>query len=249
MGLSVARQVRFIERVLVSSCIGGPGGQLVEADGNGLAQVHGGLAVVGGDFNKELAPGEIFAGETVFFRAEDEGNLAAARELRCNQGRERGKRDDRLLGFAMGEGSGADDECAFGHGFGQALRAAGDLEEFFGPDSRFRLTPMRLIRRDDGEMRKAEVGHGARGRSDIEGIAWRDQHHADGMGFRGQETIVVPRRPWRRAEAGSCYTAFTYGPRYGFSFGCGGTVVRDGALVLHAGLGSGHQRQLQRARP
>ena len=53
-------------------------GQLVEANGDGLAQIHGGLAGIGGDFDEQVAEGKVFAGEAVLFRAEDEGDAAAA---------------------------------------------------------------------------------------------------------------------------------------------------------------------------
>ncbi len=58
--------------------------QLVEADGDGLAEVHGGLARVGGNFNEHVAAGKVFAGEAVFFRAEDQGD-AARRGRSCFQ--------------------------------------------------------------------------------------------------------------------------------------------------------------------
>jgi hypothetical protein len=166
---------------------------------------------VGGDLDQQLAPGEVFAGEAVFFRAEDEGNAGAVGAFTFEERSEVGKGDDRLLGLAVGEGSGADDQGAVGHGFGQGLRAAGVLEELFSSDSRLRLAPVGLVGGNDGEVRKAEVGHGARGRAYVEGIAWRDQHHADEMGFRGQETIVVRRQP-RRRGAGGLLHCFTYGP-------------------------------------
>jgi len=38
---------------------------------------------------------------------------------------------------------------------------------------------------------KAEVGHGAGGGADVEGIARRNEYDMDGMGGSGQETIVV----------------------------------------------------------
>jgi len=59
---------------------GGEGarGEFVETDGGGLSEIHGGLAGIGGDFNEDVAPGEVFAGEAVFFRSEDESYSATA---------------------------------------------------------------------------------------------------------------------------------------------------------------------------
>ena len=172
------------------------GGELVEADGDRLAEIHGRLAGVGGDLDEQMAPGEVFAGEAVFFRTEDEGDAGGA--FLFDIGSEIRKGEDGLLGLAMSEGSGADDEGAVGDGLGQALCAAGLLEDIFRPDSRLRFAPVGLVGRNDGEIREAEVGHGAGGGADVEGIARRDQHDADGIGFRGQKTIVVPRRARRR---------------------------------------------------
>jgi hypothetical protein len=90
--------------------------QFVEADGYGLAEIHGWLAGVGGDFDEQVAPGKIFAGEAVFFRTEDEGYSAAASELLLDDGREIGELDYFLLGLAVGEGPGADDQRAVGYG-------------------------------------------------------------------------------------------------------------------------------------
>ncbi len=54
--------------------------QFVETDGGGLAKVHRGLARVGGDLDKRMAQGEIFAGEAVLFRAEDESDVSIRRK-------------------------------------------------------------------------------------------------------------------------------------------------------------------------
>lgn len=53
----------------------GPG-EVVKADGDGLAEIHGWLARVGGDFDQHVAEGEVVASQAVLFRAEDEGNAA-----------------------------------------------------------------------------------------------------------------------------------------------------------------------------
>ena len=49
----------------------GCAGDFVEADGDGLAEVHGGLGVVGFNDDESVAPGEVVAGKAVFFTAED----------------------------------------------------------------------------------------------------------------------------------------------------------------------------------
>ena len=98
----------------------GANGDLVEADSGGLAEVHGGLAGIGGDFDEVMAEGELFAGEAVFFGAEDEGYLA--RRVIEFAGEERGELielRDGLLRFAVGESAGAEDEGGVADGFGE----------------------------------------------------------------------------------------------------------------------------------
>ena len=59
--------------------------EFVEADRNGLAQVHRGLARVGRDFDEQMAIGQIFARKAMFFRAKDKGDAAAAWSSCCDQ--------------------------------------------------------------------------------------------------------------------------------------------------------------------
>lgn len=158
-----------------------PCGDFIQADGNGLAQIHGGLAGIGGDFDEQMAMGEVVGGEATLFRAEDERDAAAAFELTVDRRGEMGQRDDLLLGFAAGEGCGADHERAVGDGLLQGCGFAGLGEELRRPDGGFGLTPVRLMRRHDGQAAQAEVSHGAGGRSYIEGIARRDEDDADAV--------------------------------------------------------------------
>jgi hypothetical protein len=95
-------------------------GELIEANGNGLAQVHRGLEGVGGDLDQDVAPGEVFAGKSMFFRAEDQGDAAAAGQFLGDQRSEFGKQDNPLLRLAPGEGSGADDQGAIGDSLGKS---------------------------------------------------------------------------------------------------------------------------------
>ena len=52
---------------------------------------------------------------------------------------------------------------------------------------------MGRIGRDDGEMRKAEVGHGPRDRPDVERIARGNENYVDAvaLGLSEQDLIVV----------------------------------------------------------
>ncbi len=155
----------------------GAGGKLIQTDGDGLAQIHRGLAGIGGNLNQDVAMGEILAGESVFFRAEDEGYASTAAQLLGDERSQRGKRNDRLLWLTVCEGSSACDQSTAGDGLGQIRRFHGIQEQLWRSHCRAGLAPCGRKGRDDVEMRKAEVGHRAGGRSDVEGIAWRDQHH------------------------------------------------------------------------
>jgi hypothetical protein len=90
--------------------------KFVEADGDSLREVHGGLAGMGGDFDEVMAERKILAREAALFRTEDESDAAAASESGENDGSESGKRYDGLLGLAASEGCGAEDERAIGDG-------------------------------------------------------------------------------------------------------------------------------------
>ncbi len=80
-------------------------GELVEADGGGLAQIHGGLARVGGDFDEYIAVGKIVAGEAVFLRAEDESGAVGGGEFPGKERGEIGQGNDGLARLSMGDGA------------------------------------------------------------------------------------------------------------------------------------------------
>ena len=155
---------------------------------------------------------EVFAREAALLRAEDEGDAAVSGQLILNERRQLRQRNDRLLGLAMLERSCANDQGAIGYRVRQALRAFCVLEKVFGADGGLRLAPVRLIRGDDGEAREAEVGHGPRRRSYIEGIARRDEDHVEtvAMGF-GEQGIHCSARnrvqSWRRPQGCSSLKA------------------------------------------
>ena len=97
----------------------GADGELVKADGGGLSEVHGGLARVGRDFDEVVAEGEVFAREAVFFWTEDDGDCSSIVEFAGDDGSEMVEADDGLLGFAVGERAGAEDEGGVANGFGE----------------------------------------------------------------------------------------------------------------------------------
>jgi hypothetical protein len=106
--------------------------------------------------------------------------------------RECGEREAALIGFAMGECAGAEDEGAVCDSFGEVLCTLGVLEKTFGLDCGPGFSPVRLIRRDNREMREAEVGHGARDGANVERVARADEDDLDvvALGSGEQEMIV-----------------------------------------------------------
>jgi hypothetical protein len=51
--------------------------------------------------------------------------------------------------------------------------------------------PVRFVGRDYGEMRKAEVGHGAGHGANVEWVARRNENDVDGLRLERQEMIVA----------------------------------------------------------
>ena len=99
----------------------GVGGQFIEDDGGGLAQIHGGLLGVGGDFDEGVAVGEVLAREAVFFGTEDDSYAGFGMdEVRRDPLVELIEADDCLFGLAMRQRAGAKDERAIADGFGES---------------------------------------------------------------------------------------------------------------------------------
>ena len=185
----------------------GAGGEFVEADGDGLAEVHGGLAGVGGDGDEDVAPGEVFAGEAVLFRTEDEGDAAAPAEFAGDERGEVREGDDRLLGLAVGERAGAENESGGGEGLGQGGGFQGVGEQPGRAYGGTGFAPMGGVWGDDGEAQEAEVGHGAGDRPDVEGVAGGDEDDVkpvlgSGLVWKGQR-MIVERQAARGPSVGS----------------------------------------------
>ncbi len=99
--------------------------KLVEADGNGLTQVHGRLGFAGVDDGDGVAPGQVVGGETVFFRTEEEGDAVVWWGLFSDFGTHAlgslREGEDGLFGLAAVERSGSDDQGAVLDGGGEGV--------------------------------------------------------------------------------------------------------------------------------
>jgi hypothetical protein len=157
---------------------------------------------VGGNNCEQMAKGEVSLREAALFRAENEGDAAAARDFFLYEWGEIWKRNDRLFGLAVRERAGANDKGAICQRVGEALRDSRVFEQFVGTNSGLCLAPVRLVWSDDGQAREAEVGHGSRRRAYIEGIARGDENHFNAIALVfGEQDVILGQIQGRRRLA------------------------------------------------
>jgi hypothetical protein len=160
--------------------------ELVENDGDGLAEVHGGVVGLGGNTEQEVAVAEVVIGEADFFRSEEDGDVGTVAEVGlddCGGGFE-GR--DWLQQIALSAG-GADDQGAVGDGLGELLELFGCSEDGLSIDGGLRLLKGDGVRMHYAQVGEAEVGHGAGGRANVEGVAAVDQDYVEAGLFCGCE--------------------------------------------------------------
>ena len=187
-------------------------GELVEADGDSLAEVHRGLTGRGGDDYQTVTEAKVLAGKAALLGAEDQGHAASgSAQLGAQERDEIGQVYDRLLRSAVVEGGGAENQRAIGERLLECGADARGSEQVFRADGGLGLAPVGLVGGDHREAGEAEVGHGPRRRAYIEGIARGDQDDLEAVALagRGQGSIVgqharvlparglaLPRRGW-----------------------------------------------------
>ena len=98
-----------------------------------------------------------------------------------------------MFGLAVGKRPGAGDEGALSDCLGEALRASCVFEELWRTYGRSRLAPVRDIWRHHNKLGKGKIGHRARHRTDVEGVARRYENNIDpvALGLGKQELIVL----------------------------------------------------------
>ena len=148
---------------------------------------------MGGNLDQSVAVGKIIAGEAMFLGSKEQG-CARLGKMGVEDGGCLGKKQKGLVGFTMVASTGPGNKCAVRQCFGEGCSLAGVLQQFGGADGGARFAPVGLIRRDHGETGKAEVGHSASSRADIEGIARRDKDDFEAVALLGgeQEMILRP---------------------------------------------------------
>ena len=102
--------------------------EFVEADGDGLAEVHGAMVFTGGDAEEPVAMAEVFVRKAAFFRAEEE-SYAAGSEALAHERSGLFEAFDGVLRVTAADGGGADDEGAIRDGFGDGLELFGAGEK------------------------------------------------------------------------------------------------------------------------
>ena len=94
--------------------------EFVQDNGDGLAEIHGGLFGTGGNTEQEVAMAEVVIGEADFFRSEEDRDFGTGAELGLDHWGGGFKGRDRLQQIALRAGC-ADDEGAVGNGIRQVI--------------------------------------------------------------------------------------------------------------------------------
>lgn len=196
-------------------CLGGAGrlgmtSQFVEANGDGLAEIHGDIVFAGGNVQQPVTMAEIRVGEAALLGAKQEGDGGRG-QAAADQASAVLEPFEGMTESAAADGGGADDQGAIGDGVGQGGEFAGVGQDLCATGGGAGLAEGGRVGLDDAQMRKAEIAHGAGGRAEIEGIARGHQDDTQAFGLRrGQqnglfydETEAVPPSNigWRRMLA------------------------------------------------
>jgi len=178
--------------------------EFVEADSDGLAEIHGAMVFAGGDAQEPVTMAEVFIGEATLFGAEQESDAAVSEAL-ANQRRSLFEAFDEVLRVTAAHGGGADDESAVRNGFGETLELFGAGEKRRGAHSGACFTKGQFVGIDDAKMEEAEVAHGAGGGANVERIARVDEDDAQviELGWGGQGTDSILRRGGEKGEYNS----------------------------------------------
>jgi hypothetical protein len=157
-------------------------GEFVEADGDGLTEIHGAVGLPGGNVEQPVAVAEIVIGEASFFGAEDKSD-AARGEAFADEARGESEWLRRVRQIAARLRGGADDESAIGDGFSDGLELFRAGEKDRSSDSGTGFAEGEIVGINDAKTENAEVAHGAGGGAKVEGIAGGDEDDAEAVEF------------------------------------------------------------------
>jgi hypothetical protein len=157
-------------------------GEFVEADSDGLAEIHGAMSLAGGNVEQPVAVAEIVIGKAAFFRAEQKSD-AARGEAFADEARGESEGFRRVRQIAAQLRGGADDESAIGDGFADGFELFSAGEKDRSSDGGTSFAEGEIIGIDDAKVKNAEVAHGAGGGAKVEGIAGGDEDDAEAVEF------------------------------------------------------------------
>ncbi len=201
-------------------------GELIEADGDGLAEIDGFLHGLGGDVKERGAVAEVVFGEAGFLGAEYDGETAGG-DSGVEFGAELGQRKNGLQGLAARYGGGAEDEGAVGDSIGKGGKFAGGGEDGGCADGGTSFLPGGLKWLNEAEVGEAEVDHGAGYRADVERIAGTHEDDGTVLAAEGESHTSI-------VETGGVEDAGNAGGRGGSS--------RRGRMVATEVADSGERR-------
>jgi hypothetical protein len=173
----------------------GIAGELVEADGHGLAQIHGAVLFTSRNAQEPMAVAEVRIRKAALLRTEKKGNATVGKVF-ADEGSGLLKTADRVLQLTLPNSCGSNNEVAILDGFSESLELLGTHEQRRGADGGTRFSKGQLVGVHHTKMEEAEIAHGAGGRADVEGIPRFDENDAQVIEFgaRRQERRVYCRR-------------------------------------------------------
>lgn len=156
--------------------------ELVEADGYGLAEIHGAMLFVSGNAQEPMAMAEVFVGKAALLRSEKEGHTAAD-EMLANEPSGLIWAADGVVQLALADGGGSDNQCAVLNSFGHGPEFFGASEQRIGANGRTCLAKSQLVRVYDPKMEETKVAHSAGGGADVEWVSRCDKNKAQAVGI------------------------------------------------------------------
>lgn len=158
--------------------------QLIEDNGDGLAQIHGGMCGAGGDAEQQLAVAEILVGQAGLLRTEEDGYAGTGAEMLPDGFRTGCERLERFLEMAAAAVGGADNEGEVRNRGSYIFEALSGQQDGLGVDGGPRFAERWIPGPNDAQMQRSKVGHGASGCADVERVARTDEDNSETIEFR-----------------------------------------------------------------
>lgn len=177
--------------------------QFIQADGHGLPQIHRDVFLAGGNADEPVAVAQIVVRQAKFLRAEKQRHAAGA-EAAPDLAGALLDAAHRMVQMAVAHGCGPDDQRAVAHSRCDGIVLLGAGEKGRGAHGGARFAKASFVRMHHAQAGKAEIAHGAGGRSDIERVARGYEHHAEAIAFGCGEQGTMILMQQRRSRAANC---------------------------------------------